>query len=871
MATADDPRVEATAWQVIGLAQHELGHLTEAVTSYQRAIATSADHGLADLEATSRAHLATAFLSLGDAAGAERQIAAATAGSSPLNRGVVAMRHGVVLQRTGRLSEALVVYQRAQRWLEEVDDEPFVALVHLNRGILYAYQGKLSAALESLSLAEHISRKRNLPVLVAMATHNMGFALGRLGKLPDALAAFARTEDAYAALGNPARLVAVLEADRSEMLLQTGMIAEAQASALRAVDALVSVGDQAHLIECRLLLAQALLAGGDYRAAAAEATQAAKRFTAASRLPWAALARYVAIQAEILQYEDQGAPPPGLLRRCQRIAAELDAQGWPVESVHVRTVVGRMALALGRPALARAELSHAVAARTRGTADLRAQAWHAAALLRLAEGNRGGAKRALSRGMAVVDEYRASLGATELRAHAASHGTDLARLGMRLALEEGRAVDVLRWAERWRACALQRRSVRPPDDERLAAALTDLRNAQAELRSAALGATETRGARNPPRAGAPGWSPETAALRAQIAELERSVRTQTLQAQQAQDDTAATGRVDVDAVRMALGDRWLAEYVSFEGKMYVVTVTRQRVRLHRLGAVPVEEEKRYLLFAIRRLLSSRSRGPAEQALASTARRLDEILIAPLGIPHDQPLVVVPTGVLHGLPWATLPSVARRPTTVAPSAALWVGYRAPSRPNATAPMVALIAGPQLPGADEEVRQLAELYPEAQSLTGSEATASAVMSALSRAEIAHLAAHGRFRSDSPLFSSVLLADGPLTVYDLERLRRGPRTVVLAACDAAVSAVRTGDELLGTAAALIGLGVRSVVAPVMPVPDGSTAPFMIALHRRIQLGETPAEALVTARTDQDLAVGAAFICIGSDDARASELSMV
>jgi CHAT domain-containing protein len=69
------------------------------------------------------------------------------------------------------------------------------------------------------------------------------------------------------------------------------------------------------------------------------------------------------------------------------------------------------------------------------------------------------------------------------------------------------------------------------------------------------------------------------------------------------------------------------------------------------------------------------------------------------------------------------------------------------------------------------------------------------------------------------------------------------------------------LGTAAALIGLGVRCVIAPVMPVPDGTTAPFMVALHRRLQDGQPPAEALAAARAGQDTAVAAAFICIGAN----------
>ncbi len=178
-------------------------------------------------------------------------------------------------------------------------------------------------------------------------------------------------------------------------------------------------------------------------------------------------------------------------------------------------------------------------------------------------------------------------------------------------------------------------------------------------------------------------------------------------------------------------------------------------------------------------------------------------------------------------------------------------------------VALVAGPQLPGADAEVGELSALYPDATVLTGAAATAVGVMAALEEADLVHLAAHGSFRADSPLFSSVLLADGPLTVYDLERLRRAPSVVVLSACEAAVAAVHDGDELLGTAAALLALGVRSVIAPLMPVPDAATTAVMVGLHHRLRAGERPAEALAHAGEGQDLAAAVAFVCIGRDDA--------
>ena len=88
---------------------------------------------------------------------------------------------------------------------------------------------------------------------------------------------------------------------------------------------------------------------------------------------------------------------------------------------------------------------------------------------------------------------------------------------------------------------------------------------------------------------------------------------------------------------------------------------------------------------------------------------------------------------------------------------------------------------------------------------------------------MAAHGTFRADSPLFSAIELDDGPLTVYDLERLRQAPYRVVLSSCNSAVGA----DELLGLVSSLITLGSAGVVASVVPVNDPASVPLMLALH--------------------------------------------
>ncbi len=845
MAGVDDPRVDAEGSLAAGLALQEVGRIPEAVESFRRCVAASAGCGLPGPEALGRAQLAVALLNLGDGAAANEEIARARAVAPARQRGAVEMLFGLVLHRTGRLDAALAAYGRALEWLAGGGDDVAMGRARLNRGIILAYQGALRDALEDFAFAERVARARDLPSMAAMAAHNVAFARGRRGDIPGALAAYARAEQAYQALETPHRFLAVLQADRCPVLLVGGLVREARRDAEAALAALAGV-DQVHGTECRLLLARALLAEGRYEQAAEQASAAAASFLALDRGPWAAQAGYVGIQADVLRLQDEGAPSPDLLARCQQIAAELELQGWPVEALHVRTFVGRVALALGRPGVAAAELTAAAAARRSGPADQRAQAWHAAALLRLAQGDVAGSKRALLRGVAVVDAYRATLGATELRANAASHGAELARLGVQLALAGGRPSELLRWADRCRASALRTVAVRPPADERLAADLARLRQLRTARREASLS-----GAGGAEGAGDPGPGPVEA--------IEEAVRARARAA--GHGGPAPPRGLDVQALRQALGDRVLIEYVVCEGRIHAVTVTGRGARHVALGpAAAVAEEKQHLMFALRRLLLGRP--GADDLFRIAATRLDDLLVAPVGgaVERAPALVVVPTGLLHGVPWSCLPRLAGRDTTIAPSAALWAS---PVRPVPPCPRVALVAGPGLPGAEAEVAALARLFPGADALFGEGATAARVLAAMERADLVHVAAHGHFRADSPQFSSLLLADGPLTVYDFERIRRVPLVAVLSACDAAVADVRAGDELLGSAAALLGLGVRSVVAPVFSVPDDATTPLMIAFHEGLVTGLSPSAALARAcaRPGRATAAAAAFLCVGRD----------
>jgi CHAT domain-containing protein len=99
--------------------------------------------------------------------------------------------------------------------------------------------------------------------------------------------------------------------------------------------------------------------------------------------------------------------------------------------------------------------------------------------------------------------------------------------------------------------------------------------------------------------------------------------------------------------------------------------------------------------------------------------------------------------------------------------------------------------------------------------------------------------------------------LIAYDLERLERPPRLLVLSACDAGSADVRAGEAVMGLVSAALSFGTATVIAAVGPVGDAATRNLMTGLHERLALGMAPAEALAAVPRP----LGAlAFMCFGA-----------
>jgi len=482
-------------------------------------------------------------------------------------------------------------------------------------------------------------------------------------------------------------------------------------------------------------------------------------------------------------------------------------------------LAGRLATRV-TPDAAPAYFRDAAAYRRHGASTTRALGWLATALDRRMQGDGRGVLRACGSGLQALDDYQATLGSTELRALVTVHGEELAALATQAALEGGDARRLLTWAERWRATALTLSPVTGTRGERPAADLAALRAHHRRL-------AEARAAGEP-----------TEQLQRQSRQLERAVRQHRLQVAGAGE---RRGHFSVDRLLGALGDDGaaLVELVEVDGDLHALLVHDGRVRRFRVGPVATAaHDLTYAHFTLRQAARGR---PAN--VLEAGETLQTALLGPVAAAlGDGPVVVSPTSRFHAVPWGLLPALTQRPVTTAPSAGLWLRARAARAPRQAGTV--LVIGPGLASGGAEVPVLARQLPDAVSLSGGDATVDDTLRALDGARLAHLAAHGHFRQDSPMFSSIVLDDGPLVVHDFERLRRAPHRVVLSACESGVMKPVGSGELLGLGSALLSLGTAGVVSSVAVVNDDATVEVMLALHAQLQAGAGLADALLVAR---------------------------
>jgi len=765
--------------------------------------------------------------------------------------------------RVGDLASAWDGLEGAVRRLDAFTEREQCS-VHLSRGMLAFELLRPQEALESFAEAARLAHDLGGVAQEFMARHNEGYAAYLLGDIPRSLAGMALAEELESdVFTGPARL------DRAQVLLEAGLVKEAVEALHGGLEALEGDGHDQMRAEFELALARAHRLLGHLDLAASAAASARETYARIGATAWAAKAMLVGLLVELDRQrrsrrgrERDGRhgvgdahPDADLVRRVVGVGdatvalaaaatadelAETATELGDSELADSARVVAAQALLLaGDPAGANTRLLGLERVSTGSLSDELDAAVVTATTL-VATGDLAPARRILvraSRRLAAGQEGSASL---DLRTARAVHGARLSELDLELAVPRGSGA-VLEALERWRSATDRLPSLGRPDDEQLAQLTEQLRAVRGHLR----GEVDPEQARE---------------LHDHASRLERQIRDRDWALSRSGGASRAVP-VRVRESREHLGrvDRDLVWFFRHRGRIGAVGVVGGRATMRDLMPADRAAELAQRIRIDLRAAATHHLGPLAGAvwssLRSSATELDDGLLRPWRT--DRGLVVVTCPELSALPWALLPSMTGRPFTVALSLTSFTRRAVPLGDAPRRGPVHVSVGPSVPRASGEGRTIVGTWGEVAHLTEPSRRADLV-GALARPGVVHVAAHGTHQVESPLFSSLVLHDGPVFAHELQPTGVRADHVVLSACEVGLTSPRPGHESLGLALSLLSLGARSVVAAVSPVPDDVAATTMTRHHELLAAGLPSDEALARAVAETD-DVAAAFLNLG------------
>ncbi len=831
--TAREPEALALALRALAAAERAQLDARSALRLLDEACRIARRHRLTDTLADLLMTRADVGQELGRLTAAGHDLRAAEALVTGDRALELAFHRAVLLQNSGRLPDAAVIYRRLLP--DPAIDPRHWTLCANNLALIDGEQGHYGPALRRLDQALPVAVEVG-PALVALVIQTRAWVTVQSGRFAEGLATFEEAAQAYKSASLPLGEHYIEYADA---LMELRLLPEALTAARRAVAEFSGAGVPLMSAEAQLRVAQLAVLTGDHAEATAAATAAVAAFRQQTRVAWRARAVIVAAEAHL----SGGTGTDADLRKARAAARLLADMRITSASVRGFLATGRLAAQLGRRGQAISALGQASSLARGAPVLVRLRGHLAAALAAVLQRRDGAALAHCRRGLSDLARHRGSLPSVELRALASGHGTELGSIGMEVVVKEGAPARVLNWMERSRAAALL--AVEPPAFGEISEDLSSLRAVHARQRDAAR-------PDDPWTARARPWLPMEQAA------IEERIRRATWRARLASGMPSAP--VTAIGLRDRLGERVLAAYGRLRDDLVAVVIERRRSRIVHIGPLrPVSEQLRALLFALRRLARLGSGGELAAARASAdlrIRKLTELLVAPLALRGDAELVIIPPPGLDGIPWAALHG---DPVCLAPSATFWArtADAANTQPQPGPGLrVALVAGPGLPGAIDEVESLARLYPAAARMMPPDSTAGAVADALAGADLAHLACHGILRADNPMFSSLVLSDGPMTVQELYTRGLAPPRLILASCESGSQASYAGDEVLGFVGALLARGTIGLLASAAIVPDVPAIGLMNAVHRQLAGGATLARALHEARQSQDTEDPGSFV---------------
>jgi tetratricopeptide (TPR) repeat protein len=740
---------------------------------------------------------------------------------------------GNILYRQDRYTEALNLYQLALDRLLAMNRRQDAAAVLSNMAVASTGTGEFQRAAGEYARAREIAVHENLSSLVAELDYNVAYLHFLRGDHAQALTLY-REARRYSEAVRDEYHAALCDLDQAEVYLDLNLIDDSVHLSRAAASKFEELGMNYERAKALTFFGIAEHARHHTRRAVVLFAQAKRLFAQANNPVWPAIVDFY--RAILLRDLGQTIPAARLAFRSQRV---FEFHGLPNRRALVKLLKAEMTLAKGLLAEALEEIHSAVA--DLDPSDHAIVFFHAEYLrgriLRMQD-KPGAAFDAFKQAAERLESVRARLAGDDLKVAFVEDKLDVYSQLMQLSREgfvSDHEASILEYIEKSKSRSLADRvafleSNPPPQAPVSGEILTVREKLSALYREIDSRQADRRDLRN---------------LRDRVGKLER--RLGELLREQEFDQALVGNTADWTPVSLNTlveslpSGAQVLEFFITDQHLWVGVIGKAGATFRDLGPIdPIYSVLQLLTFQLSRLQretrESSTYGLGQAATMAHLQALYRRLIQPIEPlldAHD--LIVIPHGLLHRLPFHALHNgssflVDRFTVSYAPSATVFCLCQRKPTGNTNRSLLLGVPDEKSPAIATEVAAIAKLIPEPHVFVGAHATARALSDHARLSRYIHIAAHGEFRSDNPMFSSVRLGDGHVNVLDLYRLRLNAELVTLSGCSTGVGSIVGGDELVGLERGLMHAGARAVLLSLWEVHDSSTAVFMHHFYEKL-----------------------------------------
>jgi CHAT domain-containing protein len=749
---------------------------------------------------------------------------------------------GNIYHRQDRFEESIAHYENAYRELMPYKDTEGIAVVLSNMAVCLISLNDFPRALATYQRARAFCDENNMPLLVAQADYNIAYLYYLRGEYSHAIEALYAARRACEATGD-AYHFALCHLDLSDIYLELNLSEEAREMAHEGFLRFEKLGMVYEAAKTLANEAMAYAQQGKTVQALERFTKAREMFSRENNLVWPWL---IDLYLGLLLFHEGRYFEAR--RLCAAAAEFFDQSVLSGKGVLAHLLLARIALQVGDPAEAQKETDESLARLAKiQTPVLAYQAHLLQGQLAQARNDRHAALRAFLDAKVSLETMRSRLQGEELKISFVKNRMQVYEALLDLFLSgdgsDATTEEALAWMEAAKSRSMvemifqsgQSLPLGESGQSDLVRRIRDLREElnwyyhRIELEQ--LRPEEKSGQRL-----------DSLQKKAQSHEKELLRTLRELPARERENTTLeAPADLSAEQLKSALPpDATLIEYFSTGDRLVAAVINSDEIRILPVTVLP---RVTHILQLLRFQLSKFRMGGdyvrkfEEPLLRATQSHLESLyneLIAPLRqYFRGNHLIFVPHGSLHFLPFHTLRTGEEYlcdsfTISYAPSASVFCACQEKPASANTGSLVFGIADERAPQILEEAQSVASLLPNSELRTGSEATSSALRESGPHSRLLHIATHGVYRQDNPMFSGIRLGDGYLNLFDLYQMRLNASLVTLSGCATGMNFVAAGDELLGLQRGLFYAGASTLLLSLWDVHDQSTSVLMQLFYR-------------------------------------------